>query len=89
MLIYEKKVDGKRKLFGTLANVRSDKDKELVYLGTDGNRIELTADDVYYDNRRGGIVRKSDGQTMSVFIEGSTFPIIPQQLNGYAVKPSG
>lgn len=89
MLIYEKKVDGKRKLFGTLANVRSDKDKELVYLGTDGNRIELTPDDVYYDNRRGGIVRKSDGQTMSVFIEGSTFPIIPQQLSGYAVKPSG
>ena len=89
MLIYEKKVDGKRKLFGTLANVRSEKDKELVYLGTDGNRIELTPDDVYYDNRRGGIVRKSDGQTVSVFIEGSTFPIIPQQLNGYAVKPSG
>lgn len=44
MLIYEKKVDGVRHLFGTLGNIPADIDPQLIYKDAEGNEITNIAD---------------------------------------------
>ena len=55
MLIYEKKVDGTRHLFGTMNNIPSDSDNQLVYKDADGDTVEPSLSYQYFDNGQGGI----------------------------------
>lgn len=55
MLVYEKKVDGVRHLFGTINNVPSDSDNQLVYKDADGDAVEPSLSYQYFDNGQGGI----------------------------------
>lgn len=64
MLIYEKN----NKLFGTLENFPGENDQELIYKDDQGAELTLSRDDVYLDNKRGGIIRKSDNKMVNVFI---------------------
>ena len=50
MLIYEKKVEGERHLFGTLESVPADTDEQLTYEGT------ASLDRKYFDDGHGGII---------------------------------
>ena len=77
MLVYEKKVDSARHLFGTMGNIPSNDDAQLTYKDGDGNTLSPapTLADTYLDNGHGGIIRKSDNKEVKVFI--STTQIIP------------
>ena len=55
MLIYEKKVDGNRHLFGTVGNIPSDSDNQLVYQDADGDTVSPSINYTYLDNGNGGI----------------------------------
>lgn len=78
MLTYEKKVNGARKLFGTHDNVPAADDAELVYRDVDGNVLPLVPGDAYLDNGHGGIIRKSDGKFIGVFIGNDQKAIAPK-----------
>lgn len=70
MLVYEKKVDSQRKIFGTTNNFPSDSDNQLVYKDRDGDVIsDLTLNAEYVDDKHGGILRKSDDQFIAVYIK--------------------
>lgn len=83
MLVYEKKVDDERRLFGTMKYVPADDDVELTYKDADGAEITPIEKDSYVDNGHGGIIRKSDDKQVNVFI-GETM-IIPK--DGEAPTP--
>ena len=69
MLVYEKKVDGERHLFGKVqGTVPSEDDVQLTYKDTDGTTITPELSDTYLNDGHGGIVRKSDGEAINVFI---------------------
>ncbi len=69
MLVYEKKVEGERHLFGKVeGTVPSESDVQLTYKDTDGTTIEPELSDVYLNDGHGGIIRKSDGEAINVFI---------------------
>lgn len=70
MLIYEKLVDGIRKLFGNFSgNIPTEADEALTYKDLDGDVIEdLSLNDTYLDDGHGGIIRKSDGKFIAVNI---------------------
>ena len=69
MLVYEKKVDGERHLFGTVDNTApGESDVQLTYKDTDGTVIEPELSDVYLNDGHGGIIRKSDSEAINVFI---------------------
>lgn len=68
MLVYEKKVDGERRLLGTLGQIPSEDDVELTYKDLDGDEISPIKGDIYRDNKSGGMYRESDGKTVNVFI---------------------
>lgn len=69
MLVYEKKVDGERHLFGTVDNTApGESDVQLTYKDTDGTTIEPELSDIYLNDGHGGIIRKSDGEAINVFI---------------------
>lgn len=57
MLIYEKKVDGVRHLFGTMENIPNESDNQLVYQDEYGDAITLTdaLENQYFDDGKGGI----------------------------------
>lgn len=82
MLVYEKKVEDKRELFGTLGNVPSEDDEQLTYKDAQGDEIEIVEGDKYFDDTHGGIVRESDGKEVAVFI--GEVCIIPK---GFEPKP--
>ena len=69
MLVYEKKVDDVRHLFGTLEAVPSDDDVQLTYEGA-----EVSLNKKYFDDKHGGIIDE-DGNSIKVKI-GDTY-IIP------------
>lgn len=79
MLIYEKKVDDKRKLFGTVDNIPDKEDKEVIFEDEDGAPVELIPGDTYLDDGHGGIIRKSDGKFIAVLIDnnGEEVGVIP------------
>lgn len=69
MLVYEKKVNGERHLFGTVNKTApGETDVQLTYKDTDGTVIEPELSDVYLNDGHGGIIRKSDGEAINVFI---------------------
>lgn len=69
MLVYEKKVDGTRHLFGTVnGTIPSNDDVQLTYKDAEGSTLTLSESDTYLDNKHGGIIRKSDGKDVNVFI---------------------
>lgn len=68
MLIYTKIVDSVKKIFGTEGHIPSSSDVELTYVDSDSSEIEPVPGDTYLDNGHGGIVRKSDGKDVNVFI---------------------
>lgn len=69
MLVYEKKVDGERHLFGTVdGTAPGESDVKLTYKDTDGTTITPELSDTYLNDGHGGIIRKSDGEAINVFI---------------------
>lgn len=69
MLVYEKKVDGERHLFGVLeGRIPSADDAQLTFKDAEGNELELELKDVYLNDGKGGIIRKKDGAVVNVFI---------------------
>ena len=48
MLIYEKKVDGEKHLFGTEANIPSDEDTQLTYEDNAGEEIDDIKDYTFF-----------------------------------------
>lgn len=68
MLIYEKKVDGVRHLFGTEGNVPSNDDIQLTYKDFDGDTLTLDEKDTYLTDGKGGIIREKDGAFVAVFM---------------------
>lgn len=68
MLIYEKQIDSERHLFGTMANIPAEEDVQLSFLDADGNIINPELSDTYLDDKKGGIIRKSDNKAVNVFI---------------------
>ena len=55
MLVYEKKVEGVRHLFGTMGNVPSNDDAQLTYKDDAGASLSPTLEDKYFDDGHGGI----------------------------------
>ena len=69
MLVYEKKVDSVRHLFGNATGtIPTSDDVQLTYKDDEGNTLTLSESDIYLDNGHGGIIRKSDGKSVNVFI---------------------
>ena len=62
MLIYEKGTGENRHLYGTLENIPSDSDNQLVYEDKDGDTITPTLSNTYVDDGRGGILMRKDGE---------------------------
>ena len=73
MLVYEKKVQEDEKLvrhlFGTMGNIPSEDDAQLLYKEKDGDEITPVEGDLYFDDKHHGIIRKSDGKSVYVFIQ--------------------
>lgn len=74
MLIYEKKVDGVRHLFGTLSNVPADTDPQIIYKDADGNEItNITDFKLFYGTYRmmkasAQIIPTADDTAVNVYI---------------------
>lgn len=69
MLVYEKKVDETRHLFGnTTSTVPTADDVQLTYKDAEGSTLTVTEADTYLDDGHGGIIRKSDNKAINVFI---------------------
>lgn len=78
MLVYEKwvteTVDGVatpvRHLYGTVSNIPSDSDNQLVYQDADGDSVTPTLSAQYFDNGEGGItmVTEEDDQKVETFL---------------------
>ena len=69
MLVYEKKVDSVRHLFGNATGtIPTSDDVQLTYKDSEGNTLTLSESDTYLDNGHGGIISKSDGKDVNVFI---------------------
>lgn len=69
MLVYEKKVDNTRALYGNYSgNIPTDSDPALTYFNNEGTELTITSGDTYLDDGHGGIIRKSDSSEVNVFI---------------------
>lgn len=68
MLIYEKDIDGNVKLFGSVQNIPTPEDKEIVLRDAEGNQLEIVPGDSYVDNGHGGMTRRSDGKFVAIDI---------------------
>ena len=71
MLVYEKGTGENRHLYGTMNNIPSDTDNQLVYKDADGDVITPPLAGTYVDDGHGGILMKGeDGDTfVGVYIE--------------------
>lgn len=91
MLIYEKLAEGIRHIFGTFGNVPDEADSQLSYKNQEGATATPTLNDTYLDDGHGGIIQKSTGDTINVFLDGEN--IIPgasfeKKLVGISAIPS-
>ena len=69
MLVYEKKVEGTRHLFGKVeGTIPADSDVQLTYKDAGGNTLTVSESDTYLNDGKGGIIRKSDNKAVNVFI---------------------
>lgn len=91
MLVYEKKVDGTRHLFGKVeGTIPAANDTQLTYKDTDGTTITPELSDTYLNDGHGGIIRKSDGEAINVFIGETQIiggDIPPAQMVSITVTP--
>lgn len=89
MLVYEKKVDGVRHLFGTVNNIPSNSDNQLVYQDADGDTVSPSLSYQYLDDGHGGItmvdaegtetfvavnIKKADNSLVNIIPGGSYEP---------------
>ena len=70
MLIYEKKLEGERHIYGTFGTIPSDEDNRLEYEG-----FEPSISGSYFDDGKGGI-KDAEGNELTVLLDGEV--IIPQ-----------
>lgn len=76
MLVYEKKVEGARKIFGTMGNIPSALDEQLAYTDDKGTAIQdLTLTESYLDSGKGGIIRAADNS--EIFVSLGDTVIVP------------
>jgi hypothetical protein len=69
MLVYEKKVDNTRHLYGKVeGTVPAVDDVQLTYKDAEGNTLTIQEKDTYKDDGKGGIYRVSDKKAVNVFI---------------------
>lgn len=69
MLVYEKKVDGVRHLYGNASGTQPTADDvQLAYKDANGSVLTLSESDTYLNDGKGGIIRKSDNKAVNVFI---------------------
>ena len=69
MLVYEKKVDNTRHLYGKVeGTVPAVDDTQLTYKDAEGNTLTIQEKDTYKDDGKGGIFRTSDNKAVNVFI---------------------
>ena len=69
MLVYEKKVDNTRHLYGKVeGTVPAVDDAQLTYKDAEGNTLTIQEKDTYKDDGKGGIYRVSDKKAVNVFI---------------------
>lgn len=69
MLVYEKKVEGTRHLYGKVeGTIPAADDVQLTYKDAEGQELELVEKDTYKDDGKGGIYRVSDKAAVNVFI---------------------
>lgn len=69
MLVYEKKVDNTRHLYGKVeGTVPAVDDVQLTYKDSDGDTLTIVEGDSYFNDGKGGIIRKSDNKPVNVFI---------------------
>ena len=75
MLIYEKKVDDERHLFGTMGTIPIDADSQLSYVDDNDDPVVVSLSDSYFDDGHGGI-KTSDGTSVNVILNDTV--IIPK-----------
>lgn len=68
MLVYEKKAEGERHLYGTLSSIPSDSDQRLIYKDENGDTIQPTLSDGFKDDGHGGIKDIEQDCKVNVFI---------------------
>ena len=69
MLVYEKKVDNTRHLYGKVeGTIPAVDDVQLTYKDSDGDTLTIVEGDSYFNDGKGGIIRKSDNKPVNVFI---------------------
>lgn len=69
MLVYEKKVEGARHLYGKVeGTIPAAGDTQLTYKDAEGQELTLVEKDTYKDDGKGGIYRVSDNAAVNVFI---------------------
>lgn len=79
MLIYEKKVEGIRHLFGTEGHIPSASDEQLSYKDEEGQAVTgLTVNSQVFDDGHGGI-KKADGTKINVWLDDKN--IIPGNIS--------
>ena len=75
MLVYEKKVEGERHLFGTMGTIPSNEDSQLSYVDDNDDPVTVSLSDSYFDDGHGGI-KTSDGTSVNVILNDTV--IIPK-----------
>lgn len=75
MLVYEKKVDGVRHLFGTMGTIPSNEDSQLTYVDENDDPVTVSLSDSYFDAGHGGI-KNSEGTEINVILDDTV--IIPK-----------
>lgn len=68
MLVYEKGIGVDRHLYGTLGAAPSADDTQLTYVDDDEQTIEVSFDDVLFNDGHGGMLNK-DGDHVNVKID--------------------
>lgn len=81
MLVYEKKVNTEKHLFGTTENIPAAADQKLLYTDKYGAPVTPSFTDKFFDDKAGGIswvAPEEDPEFMAVFIAGEQEAIIPK-----------
>lgn len=75
MLVYEKKVDDTRHLFGTMGTIPSAGDSQLSYVDNNDDPVTVSLSGSYFDDGHGGI-KTADGTSINVILDDTV--IIPK-----------
>lgn len=90
MLIYEKKENNERHLYGSESGIPASTDTQMTYTDTDGNEVSVSLSDSFVDAGHHGIKRVSDDKEIWAFVDdvniipgGKTKPTPPTPASGY------